>query len=320
MKRILFFIVLFLTFSGVGIFAQTDSVRVRMQTSNGASISVDGDLSSTNILTKLLPIGMHEVVVTYGPNYSRTYHIDITKEGKTDFEFLVEGKLLLNSTPNNSEVIIDGLPMGKTPININILGRHNVQVLGNKDLYHPYYTTLEILPEQVLEHNAILHKRPPKLYGFVLGNYMISANAPGIMAGLGRKFGGYIKINVGINGKPYYDYFETCNSNLYSEYYKKKPKYVGINAGLMLHVLPYLFAYAGSGYGEYAHGVYEHDSEIKYDVYHIKGAELDFGVMFKYKALLLQAGYTRILAKGQSGTFGDFNIGIGVTIHKEKKR
>lgn len=320
MKRTFAILVLLLIFSGVGSFAQTDSVKVRLQTSNGAEISLDGDMSSTNILTKKVPVGKHEVVVMYGSNYTRTYQIDLTIDGKTEFDFFVEGNLSLSSTPGNAEVQVDGLPMGRTPINLSLLGRHNIQIVGNKDLYHPYYTTLEILPEQNLEHNAILQKRPPKLYGFVLANYMLSANSLGVMAGLGRRFGGYIKMNFGINGAPEYKDFKTENTSIPSEGYSKKPKYVGVNGGLMVHVLPFLFAYAGSGYGEYTHGVYKDNYDSKHDVYRVAGAELDLGVMFKYKALLLQAGYKRILAKGQGGSMGDFNIGVGVTIHKEKKK
>lgn len=197
MKRKLYLLVILLTIGGVGVFAQTDSVKVRLQTSNGAEISLNGELSSTNILIKKVPVGKHKVVVNYGFNYSRTYEINVEKGGKTDFEFLVEGSLALSSTPQNAEVYIDGLPQGRTPVKVNLLGRHNIQVLGNKDIYHPYTTTLEVLPEQMVEHNAILSKRPPKLYGFIIANYMISANAPGIMAGIGRRFGGYIKINAG---------------------------------------------------------------------------------------------------------------------------
>lgn len=318
--RTLSIIVLLLVFSGVGSFAQTDSVKVRLQTSNGAEISLDGDLSSTNILTKKVPVGKHEVVVKYGSSYSRTYQIELTKDAKTEYEFFVEGNLSLSSTPGNAEVQVDGLPMGRTPLMLNLLGRHNIQVRGNKDLYHPYFTTLEILPEQNLEHNAILQKRPPKLYGFILANYMISTNSLGVMGGLGRRFGGYMKINASINGVPGSQTFETTNENLTSEGYSKKPKYFGINAGLMVHALPFLFAYIGSGYGKYTHGVYTDKYNNQYDVYSVAGAELDFGVMFKYKALLLQAGYKRILAKGESGTLGDFNIGVGITIHKEKKK
>lgn len=315
MKKTLMLIFLLLILFGVRSFAQADSVKVRLQTSNGAEVSLDGDLSSTNIIIKKVPFGKHEVIVKYG-NYSRAYQIDLSQGGKTEFEFFVDGNLSLGSTPSDAEVMIDGLPMGKTPLELNLLGRHNIQVLGNKDQYYPYNRTLEILPEQVVEHNAILQKRPPKLYGFVLANYMVTANAPGIMAGLGRRFGGYIKVNVGINGTPENHDFYTYNQQLSSERYKKKPKYSGINAGLMVHALPQLFAYIGSGYGGYSQGVYDEE----YDVYCVDGSELDFGIMFKHKALLLQAGYKRILTKGQTGNFGDFNLGVGITIHKEKKR
>ena len=53
-----------------------------------------------------------------------------------------------------------------------------------------------------------------------------------------------------------------------------------------------------------------------------KGVAGDIGVIVKYKALLLQVGYTSIL----TGKFGDTKwhhdpyIGLGISIHKNKKR
>lgn len=320
MKKLIYLIVFMLTMGGISTFAQTDSVKVRVKTSNGAEISLDGDVSSTNNIYKLVPIGKHIVEVKYGFSYTRTYEIDVVKGGPTDFEFMLEGKLVLNSTPSKANVYVDGLLQGKSPVELPILGRHNIKVVDGANMYHPYNETLEFLPEQVMEKSVILKKRPPRLYGFVLANYMISAKAPGLMMGIGRRFGAYTKFNIGVNGLPNENEFKTYNQSISSDKYKKQPKYYGANAGLMVHIIPCLFAYVGSGYGKYSHGIYEMYDDVEYDVYHVKGAEIDFGAMFKYKALLLQAGYKRILSKGQGGNFGDFNVGIGITIHKEKNK
>lgn len=300
----------------------SDSVRIRLRTSNGAEISVDGDLSSTNVMDKKVSAGKHTVVVNFGSNYSKTYEINVEKGGPAEFDFFIDGQLVVKSTPPNADVIIDGLPQGKTPVTINLLGQHNVQILGNSDLYFPHKSTIEVLPEQEVNLDAILSKRPPKLYGFVVANYMLSANAPGLMFGLGRRFGVYARVNVALNGLPDYqeDELRTHNKPITSDEYEKKPKYFGAVAGLTMRLTPSLFAYAGGGYGEYTHGSHCGIHSYPQDVYHVNGAEIDCGIMLKYKALLLQAGYTRMLDSGDVGKFGEFNFGIGITIHKEKKR
>ena len=88
--------------------------------------------------------------------------------------------------------------------------------------------------------------------------------------------------------------------------------------------MKFLSLYAGAGYAQYAgadvieiHSGYEDIlcSES------IEGVQIDAGVIFKWKALLLQAGYTRLLGSSRYGHhYGDFNVGLGITMHKNKKR
>lgn len=325
MNRLLL-IILFSAFTWAG-YAQVDadSVKVMLVTSQGAEIGVDGDISSTNQLSKWLKYGKHTVTVTYGSSFTKDFDIVVERGGKTKFELLVGGTLAASSTPSGAEIYVDGMRYGVLPQNIDLLGRHNFRIEGNKDLYFPLAETLEIKPGQMLEHNFTLSKRPPKLYGILVANYMPATKAVGVMLGIGRKYGMYIKGTVGLNGAGEEDDLYTNNQSVVDCSFQKKPMYSAANIGLLVHVIPSLYVYAGSGYGEYSHGTiqgkfgYSYDNRT-YNVYHVGGAEIDLGVMFKYKALLLQAGYTRILAKGDGGSFGDFSVGLGITIHKEKKK
>lgn len=328
MKKFLYLIVFMLTMGGISAQAQTDSVKVRVKTSNGAEISLDGDLSSTNNIYKLVPVGKHVVEVKYGFDYTRTYEIDVVKGGQTEFEFMLEGKLVLKSTPAKSQVYVDGVLQGKAPVELPLLGRHNVKVVDAANLYHPYNQTLEVMPEQVLEKSVVLKKRPPKLYGFVMGNYMISAKAPGLMMGIGRRIGGYAKFNMSIGylrndgGEGTKDKLHF--NNLPAKTYHKESLYLGGGAGLVVRAIPNLWFYAGSGYGSYCGASflfhnYKYGLHAKFTE-NVKGALLDFGVMGRWKMLLLQAGYSRIMASSPAGHhFGTFDVGVGITIHKNKK-
>ena len=92
----------------------------------------------------------------------------------------------------------------------------------------------------------------------------------------------------------------------------------------------YLFAYVGAGYGEFGQTyeqIIDTDNEepnysTERSISGAKGVAGDIGIIVKYKALLLQVGYASIL----TGKFGDTKwhhdpyIGLGISIHKNKKR
>lgn len=54
--------------------AQTanDSVRIKLQTTAGADIAIDGDWSSTNIMYTKVATGQHNVTVRYGSLFEKT--------------------------------------------------------------------------------------------------------------------------------------------------------------------------------------------------------------------------------------------------------
>ena len=85
--------------------------------------------------------------------------------------------------------------------------------------------------------------------------------------------------------------------------------------------MKFLSLYAGAGYASYAGAALLDDSWDVVVTEGIEGVQIDAGVIFKWKALLLQAGYTRLLGSSRYGHhYGDFNVGLGITMHKNKKR
>lgn len=96
--------------------AQTakDSVRIKLQTTAGADIALDGDWSSTNIMYTKVATGNHNVTVRYGSLFEKTYPIEVGTTSKTEFLFLIEGEANISCTPQ-ATVILDGIPQGLAP-------------------------------------------------------------------------------------------------------------------------------------------------------------------------------------------------------------
>ena len=298
--------------------AQTipDSVKIKLETSAGAEIGIDGELSSTNLMSIKVPVGKHKVIVNYGTSFQKEYDIDVKVGGQTTFEFPLDGKLNIKSTPE-ATILIDGINQGKTPNSFELLGRHSVRIEANKDLYFPQTDIIEISPFQELNKSYVLKKRPPKCYGFLIASYMPNAESIGVMGGIGRRFGVYAKVNLSLNGNPFEGRNDYSN-NVHKGEFVTIPKYIGANLGLTWRPFPWITGYIGSGFGEYSHG----KVVDMYDTpYYVKGVEADMGVMLKWKALLLQVGYTRIIPESNTGHhFGELSVGVGFTIHKERIR
>ena len=57
--------------------AQTanDSVRIKLQTTAGADIAIDGDWSSTNIMYTKVATGQHNITVRYGSLFEKNYRL-----------------------------------------------------------------------------------------------------------------------------------------------------------------------------------------------------------------------------------------------------
>lgn len=330
MKRI-GFIILSILMTVCAIQAQTanDSIRIKLQTTAGADIALDGEWSSTNIIYTKVATGNHNVTIKYGSLFEKTYPIEVSTIGKKEFLFNIEGEANISCTPQ-ATIILDGIPQGQTPQTLKIIGTHNIKILGNEQEYYDTNDQISINPFEKKDFSYTLKKRPPRLYGMMIANYT-GCKAYGITLAMCRNWGAYIRIVTSGGGainddgypKPY------INGGYYGTgiFKKKNTSNTIFTAGIMKRCNKYLFAYIGAGYGQFGqkYELKDDDNHYSNEERYISGAigaAGDMGVIVKYKALLLQIGYASIL----TGKFGDTKwhhdpyIGLGISIHKNKKR
>lgn len=316
--------------------AQTanDSVRIKLQTTAGADIALDGDWSSTNIMYTKVATGNHNVTVRYGSLFEKTYPIEVSTTGKTDFLFLIEGEANINCTPQ-ATVILDGIPQGLSPQTLKVVGTHNIKIQGDEQEYYDLTDQINIKPFEKKDFSFTLKKRPPRLYGMVIANYS-SCKAYGVTLAMCRNWGAYLRFatsdgkigSIGADGYPKPNH-EGWNYGT-GIYKKSDATCTTFTAGVMKRCHKYLFAYIGAGYGHFGQK-YEQTIDINNNepyfskeryISGARGVAGDIGVIVKYKAMLLQVGYTSIF----TGKFGDAKwlhdpyIGLGISIHKNKKR
>lgn len=302
-------------------FAQSvDSVKVRLRTSAGAEIGIDGDQSSTNLLTKKVSVGSHTVTVTYGTRYTKDYPINVT-QSDTEFDFLIDGQLTVKSIPASKSVYIDGIQQGRTPITLNILGEHNLRIEGDNLSYFDFNERITVSPFDNVEREITLTKRPPRTYGMVLANYMPVSGSPGVGLTLAfvKRWGLCARLTLAGDGNDSHheEDYGLRGSSGPGFYEKDKDNYGAINGGLIFRLSNNIFVYGGSGYGEYTRSMTNGNHKIT--PYNSKGVMADAGVILKWRALLAQVGYNRILGEGNPDPFGSIYLGVGFTIHKQKR-
>lgn len=294
-----------------------DSARVRIETSAGAEIGIDGDMSSTNILTKKVACGSHTVTVTFGSGFTRDYDITVTRD--ETFEFYIDGKLTVSSVPDGRKVYVDGIERGRTPLDISIVGDHNVRVEGDAVTWFDATDRVSVNPFEPLSRSYTLGRRPPRTYGMVMVNY--SEGGPGLFLGLCKKFGGYLRINTSFKEDKYnYSWDDKDDMPHGQACHEPETVYNMFALGLMARCHKYVYAYAGGGYGQYLKQFDDPYRPSSYFApYGSEGALLDVGIILKWKALLLSGGYTRFLGSCNPKQYHELNVGVGFTIHRNKK-
>lgn len=319
MKRIILSILLF---GGliVAVRAQAvqDSVKIRLETSPGCEIGIDGEISSTNVMTQKVAVGHHEVTVTFGTAFSKTYPIEVTTTGESKFTFPISGTLSITSTPPGADIFVDGLRVAKSPATVDVLGSHNIRLSHNEEIWQPKSERVTVYPFANEQMNFVLKKQPPKFYGMMLVNYGLQENSIGFMLGVCRRFGWFLRgqgiIGSGVNTLD-------AESDNYSNngYDKLDDPYLALfSTGLMYRCSRHLFLYGGGGYGDYNHGDYKDNGIFPY---YATGAAIDFGAILKWKALLLSCGYNTIVGDVTEGhRYGNVYVGLGFTIHRNKKK
>lgn len=283
--------------------APQDSVRVRLETSIGAEIGLDGDISSNNMLTKRVAAGRHTVTVRYGTAYEKEYELDVSPETVQDvYRYPIDGQLSVESVPAGATVYIDGIPQGSTPVALPLLGDHNVRVEKDPETYHEATDRVSVDPFAEVHRSYALRKRPPRLYGMVMATG--SAHGFGAFAALCRRFGGYVRVSSSFkNGFFMYDppaagqtYAANADGLAGTGRYKEDGHaYGSVTCGFMARCHKYVYAYIGAGYGEYARKYVKDESTAG------------------------NASYPDEVYPDGS-RLNEVYVGIGFTIHKNKKR
>ena len=306
--------------------AQSDSVRVIIRTSNGYYVTLDDGARSANVLRVWTYSGKHKVTISDNEGFSKEWEIDVNGESGTEFNFPMEGKVRVNAD-RRATVWVDGELVGDAPQELLLVGRHRITVDAGYD-YKMSKQDYVFIPLEERNIDVTLQKTRPKLNGFLIANYMISGMAPGVILGLGRRFGGYMKGNASIGVKfrsrgEMASFLTNINIKVAHWTYREPTDgYYGVSQGIFYNPLKFLTLYVGGGYASYIGSEY-YANEYSHSIFDdpAKGPQIDAGVIFRWKALLLQAGYSRILSSSPLGHhFGDLNVGIGVNIHKNKKR
>jgi hypothetical protein len=114
----------------------------------GAAVAVDGEPRGKSPLTLSLPAGTHELVVTRDRYSTVTQSVELP--AKVDLILKrPTATLHIDSEPAGGEVIVEGKPRGKTPVDVTLEAFHHydvqVMLLGTK----PWHKRVNLKPPQV---------------------------------------------------------------------------------------------------------------------------------------------------------------------------
>lgn len=289
--------------------------------SSEATIIVDDD-RCLNTFDKKVKAGEHLVKIAYD-SYEKTEVITVIPGKKNEFNYPLEGKLLITSSPSRASVFINSSYIGTTPVSADVFGTKEI-LISKGDKYYRHSEKVYVPPTETVRKHYKLTKRPKDLYSFWM--YDASLSAPyGGMFGMCRVFGWYGKCQVG--EKADVDWNLQLSDVKYETIEKGTRHRMSVTTGPMVRLAKWLYLYAGAGYGDYGR-IYSADhSSFTYTSYRIsfcplrcKGLEAEAGAIFKWKALLLSGGYSTIFSSVPAGEkrFGDVHIGIGFTINHSK--
>ena len=114
----------------------------------GAAVTIDGQEKGKTPLTLMVPAGAHEVAVAK-ERYA-TVTQSVTTPGKLDVALKrPTATLHVDSDPAGGDVVVEGKPRGKTPVDVTLEAFHHydvsVTLLGTK----PWHKRVSLKPPQV---------------------------------------------------------------------------------------------------------------------------------------------------------------------------
>jgi len=114
---------------------------------SGANVSIDGEARGKTPLTLSLPVGTHEVSIVRDRYATVTQPVDVPNKLDVTLK-RPTATLHVDSEPAGGEVIVEGKPRGKTPVDVTLDAFHHydvqVMLLGTK----PWHKRVSLKPPQ----------------------------------------------------------------------------------------------------------------------------------------------------------------------------
>lgn len=242
----------------------------------------------------------------------------------------VKGRLHVDCQQQGATVWVDGVKQGTVPLTLELLGEHNIRV--ENDINHYYRSTelVDFTPGMDQSRTYTLKAMPHKSYGFLMAQYGVSHKDFGMMLGVCRNWGFFVSARGTFGGEDGHSPYNLVLTEPVPITKLTNPSHFGISAGIMRRIANFLFVYLGAGYADHSPGNVEiattqnYVRNTKIEPYKYECVTADVGAILKLKALTLSVGYTPAVAKltgfSDGDKYGDVKIGLGITLHKNRKR
>lgn len=117
-----------------------------------SEISVDGDPVGEGYIKINLPVGKHLVKVNSDGYTARTFYVDIKQyfTKKLEVELSQEGKTRIITNPSSVDITVDGMYLGKSPVEAYLKPGNHI-VTFNRKWYYPVTKTVNVKPEGLTE-------------------------------------------------------------------------------------------------------------------------------------------------------------------------
>lgn len=288
-------------------------------------LTVDGERYFSSF-SGTLNIGDHTVIISHGSGrYSERHNITVTANN-TEFTLPFTGKLSIESTPEDSEIYVDGVYVGRTPYLLKrATGSYNIELKNSKTgkgLSAEKRVNIKEGEEMVLN----LHLKRFPNYSFI--EYVLPLshcyNTPplGLMYGYCSNWGLYVK---GIYHHPYENYINVNNTE--ENFIGDRKKHIGenmlsISVGVMKRVCSWMYLSVGVGYGEFKniYKVYYGGNDWDYNYYLPQSTimvapQAEVNAILKFRKFSLSAGYNATIPENIDHLTTDVHIGIGININ-----
>lgn len=176
--------------------------------------------------------------------------------------------------------------------------------------YVKEYLRLILNSKQKVVYTAFPPVDEDRFKEYKMLGYAFSGYGPwGAMFAYGKRFGAYLRANTSFRSRRGFN----IESRIYEGeiFNPSGAEKIGVvrssfTAGLQVAMIPNMFFQVGAGYGLYANQWSKNKDYFYSDLR--EGVQLDFGLLYNYKSLYLNAGVYMITA---SKVLSDFHLGIG---------